>query len=354
MDGDGDHLIRVLWGGFFIGLAFGALAQRSEFCLTGGLRECWTEGKPRRAAVFLFAIAVAIVSTALVASRSGVDLRQSIYLQPSFSWLLIPLGGLLFGYGMILARACGSRSLVLLGDGNLRSIVILPCLGIAAAVTLTGPLATTRLRISEATAVTPPGNLPSLPGLLEHAGLPPLPALLVPVATAVAILLYFALVRWQLWRSPAQLLAAAAIGCLPAAAWFVTGVVGADDFEPARLESLTFVAPVRDSIEYLMLSSGITLSFGVAVVGGVLLGALVLSVATGSFELRGFTRSAQMVKAAIGGILMGIGGALALGCSIGQGLTGIATLALPSILAATGIWIGALAALKGPLRCPTD
>lgn len=354
MDGDGEHLIRVLWGGFFIGLAFGAIAQRSEFCLTGGLRECWTEGKPQRAAAFLFAIAVATVTTAVVVNRGGIDLRQSIYLQPTFSWLLIPVGGLLFGYGMILARACGSRSIVLLGDGNLRSLIVLPCLGVAAAVTLTGPLATTRLRIAEATTVSPPGNLPSLPGLLEHAGWPELPALLGPILAAVAILLYFAIIRWKLWRTPGRLLGAAAIGCLPALAWHVTGVVGADDFEPARLESLTFVAPVRDSIEYLMLSSGMTLPFGVAVVGGVLLGALVLSVLTGSFELRGFTRPSQMVKAALGGVLMGIGGALALGCSIGQGLTGIATLSLPSILAAIGIWIGARTALRGPLCCPTD
>lgn len=354
MDGDGEHLIRVLWGGFFIGLAFGAIAQRSEFCLTGGLRECWTEGRPRRAAAFLFAIAVAIVTTAVVIRRDGIDLSQSIYLQPSFSWLLIPMGGLLFGYGMMLARACGSRSLVLLGDGNLRSLVILPCLGIAAGATLAGPLAATRLRIAEATAVTPPGHQPSLPGLLEYAGLPSLPALLLPVLVAVLVLLYYALIRWQLWRSPTQIISAAAIGCLPAAAWYVTGVVGADDFEPARLESLTFVAPIRDSIEYLMLSTGVTLHFGVAVTGGVLLGSLILSVVTGSFEWRGFTRPAQMVKAAIGGMLMGIGGALALGCSIGQGLTGIATLALPSILAAIGIWIGALAAVRGALRCPTD
>jgi uncharacterized membrane protein YedE/YeeE len=354
MDGTGDHLIRVLWGGFFIGLAFGALAQRSEFCLSGGLRECWAEGRPRRAAAFVLAIAVAILSTALVVSRTGIDLGRSIYLQPTFSWLLVPAGGLLFGYGMMLARACGSRSLVLLGDGNLRSLVVLPCLGIAAAVTLTGPLASSRLRLGEMTAVTPPGSLPSLPGLLDHWGCPLLLAHWGSVGVMSVVLLHFALFRWQLWKTPGKLLGAAAIGCLPAAAWFVTGRIGADDFEPARLESLTFVAPVRDSIEYLMLSSGISLGFGVAVVAGVILGSLVLSLATRSFELRGFTRPAQMVKAALGGVLMGMGGALALGCSIGQGLTGIATLAIPSILATAGIWVGALAAVRGPLRCPID
>jgi len=354
MDGAGDHLTRVLWGGFLIGLAFGAIAQRFEFCLSGGLRECWTEGKPRRAAAFVFAIAVAILTTALVVNHTGIDLGRSIYLQPTFSWLLVPAGGLLFGYGMMLARACGSRSLVLLGDGNLRSLVVLPCLGIAAAVALTGPLAIWRLRLGEMTAVNPPGALPSLPGILDHWGWPPLLSQWGSVGVVLLVLLYLSVFRWQLWKAPGQLLGAAAIGCLPAAAWYVTGVLGADDFEPARLESLTFVAPVRDSIEYLMLSSGISLSFGVALVAGVILGSLILSLSTRSFELRGFTQPAQMVKAALGGALMGVGGALALGCSVGQGLTGIATLAIASLMATAGIWIGALAAVRGPTRCPTD
>jgi uncharacterized protein len=159
-----------------------------------------------------------------------------------------------------------------------------------------------------------------------------------------------ALVRLGLFRSPWQVAGALAVGLLVPGGWIVTGHFGADDFDPVRLESLTFVAPIGDAIQYLMLSTGTQLGFGVAVVGGVFLGSVVASLASRSFELRGFNTPGQMLRSIGGGTLMGAGGALAVGCSIGQGLTGFSTLALPSILAVAAIFAGAFIALRGPLR----
>ncbi len=344
------HVRQVLWCGFIVGLLFGAIAQRLEFCLTGGLHEWWGEGKPRRAAAFLLAIAVAVAGTQAIAAFDLVNLDESIYRQRGFSWLLVPVGGVLFGYGMMLARGCGSRALVLLADGNLRSLVVLLSLGISASVALTGLLATRRLALVEATTVASDLPSSSLPGLLESWGLAPGLSFGVPAAVIALAFAGHAIFRMGLKRHPWQILGAMAIGCLPVAGWYVTGVLGDDDFDPVRLESLTFVAPIGDAIQYLMLSTGIQAGFGVTVVGGVLLGSLIVSVGTRSFELRGFRNPWEILHAVGGGVVMGIGGALALGCSIGQGLTGVATLALPSFLAAAGILAGAALALRGPLR----
>ena len=142
----------------------------------------------------------------------------------------------------------------------------------------------------------------------------------------------------------------AAIGLLVAAGWYATGVPGFDDFEPAPLASLTFVAPVGETIQYAMLATGMRPSFGVAVVAGVFAGAFVTALATRTARLEGFASPQAMLRSMAGGALMGVGGALALGCSIGQGLTGLSTLAPASFVAAGGILAGARAALRGPLR----
>jgi uncharacterized protein len=136
------------------------------------------------------------------------------------------------------------------------------------------------------------------------------------------------------------------------AGWFATGYLGADDFDPVPVASLTFVAPIGETIQYAMLSTGTALGFGVAVVFGVMLGALAASIASRTFSLEGFTSPGRMLRSMAGGIMMGIGGALALGCSIGQGLTGLSTLAIGPFLAAGGILVGAVLALRGPLKLP--
>ena len=345
-----EHTTVILWAGFAIGLLFGVIAQRMEFCLSGGLREWWGEGRPRRAAGFLLAMGTAVTATQAAALGGGFAPRDSIYLQPTFSWSAVPAGGVLFGYGMVAARGCGSRALVLLADGNLRSLLVLLCLGVSAFAALTGILAPARLWLSEFGAVSPQWATPGLDGALLSAGWAEAPARLVPGLAIGFGLAAFALGPLGLRKAPGQVLGGVLIGLLVPAGWIVTGHFGADDFDPVPVESLTFVAPIGDSIQYLMLATGISMQFGVAVVGGVLAGALAASLAARDFELRGFENPREMLRAIYGGMFMGIGGALAIGCSVGQGLSGLSTLAVASLLAVAGIFAGAFLAVRGPVR----
>jgi hypothetical protein len=165
-------------------------------------------------------------------------------------------------------------------------------------------------------------------------------------------LIIFAFAHPPFRRSWEQVAAGVMIGLLVAAGWFATGYLGADDFNPAPVTSLTFVAPIADSLQYVMLSTGLTLNFGIATVGGVFVGSLVTALVTRRFHWEGYRSPRHMLRSAGGAALMGAGGAMALGCSIGQGLTGLSTLALASFAAVAGILLGSAAGLRGPLRVP--
>ncbi|MGE4371235.1 MAG: YeeE/YedE family protein [Burkholderiaceae bacterium] len=335
------HVELTLWASLAIGLVFGATGQISGFCLYRGLRHAWTGHSGDKLRSFGLALAVAILGTQLAAWAGLIDLSESIYVNPSFSWLLIPLGGIVFGYGMTLANGCGARALVLLGQGNLRSFVVLLCLGIVAFITLTGLLAPTRMDIANATPVSVEG----LHGLSGDARL--LFALVI-----VAALLYAVFRNSRFVRNRTDLIAGLVVGLVIVAGWLATGVLGFDDFEPMALTSITFVAPVGETIQYAMIATGMKLSFGIAVVVGVVAGALVTALVRGKFRLEGFDNPQTMLRYMSGGALMGLGGALAMGCSIGQGLTGLSTLGTSSILAAAGIVIGTRLAVSSPLRVP--
>jgi hypothetical protein len=170
------------------------------------------------------------------------------------------------------------------------------------------------------------------------------------VALTIGALLIFAFSHGPFRQAKAQIAAAVAIGLLIPAGWFVTGTLGDDPFNPAPVASLTFVAPIADTLQYAMLSTGSTLSFGIVVVAGVLIGSFATALVTRRFEVEGYSSARHMLRSIGGAALMGCGGALDYGCSIGQGLTGLSTLAVPSVLAATGIVLGAAAALRSPVR----
>jgi uncharacterized membrane protein YedE/YeeE len=339
-----------LWAGFFIGIAFGATVQRTGFCLNTAFRGLLVTGDRRKFSGFLLAMAVAVFATQTFEALGLIDLRRAVYLSATTSWLTIPIGGAIFGYGMITANGCGARSIVLLGQGNLRSLVVLLCLGIAAYATLSGVIAPLRIAIAGATPMAF-DRPPSIPRYLEPS-LGIYASRLVPALVLSAALAAVAFGNSAFRNSPRDIIGGAVVGVLICAGWLATGYLGADDFEPAPIASLTFIAPVGETIQYAMLATGMRLSFGVAVVCGVFLGALVSAFATRTAELQGFSRPTQMLRYMAGGAMMGIGGALALGCSIGQGLTGFSTLAFASFLALAGIAAGSTLALRGPLRLP--
>jgi uncharacterized protein len=327
----------VILSGLLIGLVYGAVGLLSGFCLMSSLRGWWAQGDSRLVRSYALAMGVAIAATQLLAVRGVVDLGKSIYLQPTFSAPLMFLGGVLFGYGMVLSNGCGSRALVLLGRGNLRSLVVVIVLGVAAQMTLKGLIAPGRIAVLQWTQIT--STVTSLPALVSKFGVSEAFArsLAAPIVSAALIIFAFAHPPFQ--RAWGQI-----------AAGIIVGLLIADDFNPAPVTSLTFVAPIADTLQYIMLSTGLTLNFGIVTVAGVFAGSLVTALATQRFHWEGYTSPRHMLRSIGGAALMGAGGAMALGCSVGQGLTGLSTLALASFVAVAGILLGSAAGLRGRLR----
>jgi len=320
----------------------------SGFCLMSSLRGWWADGDGRLVRTYALAMGTGVLASQLLATFDMVDLGKSIYLQPTFSAPLMFLGGLLFGYGMVMSNGCGSRALVLLGRGNLRSFVVVIVLGIVAEMTLKGLIAPVRVALLQASQRTAAAT--SLPALLSSVGLQGSAARMLPALAIGAALVIFAFAHLPFRRSPGQVMAGLAIGLLVAAGWFVTGYLGADDFNPVPVTSLTFIAPIADTLQYAMLSTGLTLNFAIATVIGVFTGSFATAVLTGRFHFEGYTSPRHMLRSVGGAALMGAGGAMAFGCSVGQGLTGLSTLALASFVAVGGILLGTAAGLRGALR----
>ena len=338
----------VVIGGLLIGLIYGAVGLLSGFCLLNSLRGWWADGDSRLIRTYALALGVAIAASQLLAADGIVDLGKSIYLQPTFSAPVMFFGGLLFGYGMVLSNGCGSRALVLLGRGNLRSLVVVIVLGLTAQMTLKGLIAPGRIAVLQWSQTT--ASVTSLPALLAKFGISEAFArsLAVPVVSAGLIIFAFAHAPFQ--RARGQIAAGLIIGLLIGAGWLVTGYLGADDFNPTPVTSLTFVAPIADTIQYMMLSTGLTLNFGIVVVAGVFAGSLATALVTHRFQWEGYTSPRHMLRSIGGAALMGAGGAMAYGCSIGQGLTGLSTLALASFVAVGGILSGSAIGLRGAFR----
>jgi len=343
---DGVNIVVV--SGLLIGLAYGAVGLLSGFCLLSGLRGWWADGDSRLIRTYALALGVAIAVTQLLAAREVVDLGKSIYLQPSFSAPLMFFGGSLFGYGMVLSNGCGSRALVLLGRGNLRSFVVVIVLGIAAQMTLKGLIAPARIAVLQASLTAP--KLISLPALVSTLGLSETFARTLSASAVSGGLIIFAFAHAPFQRAWGQIAAGIAVGLLVVGGWLATGYLGADDFNPAAVTSLTFVAPIADAVQYAMLSTGLSLNFGIAMVAGVFAGSLVTALLTRRFHWEGFNSPRHTLRSIGGAALMGAGGAMAYGCSIGQGLTGLSTLALASFVAVGGILLGTAAGLRGLLR----
>src|SRR4051794_23234409 len=338
----------VVLAGLMIGLVYGAVGLLSGFCMMSSLRGWWAEGDGRLVRTYALAMGVAVAATQLLAAGGFVDIGKSIYLQPSFSVPLMFVGGLLFGYGMVMSNGCGSRALVLLGRGNLRSFVVVLVLGIVAMMTLKGLVAPARIALVQASQTTAKVN--SVPLLLSGLGLSEVAARMMAASIISAVLILFAFASAPFRQSPGQVVAGLVVGLLVAAGWYASGYLGADDFNPTPVVSLTFIAPIADSLQYVMLSTGSTLNFGIATVGGVFAGSLITALATGRFHLEGYQSPRHMLRSAGGAALMGAGGVMAFGCSVGQGLTGLSTLALASFVAVAGIMVGTAAGLRGALR----
>jgi uncharacterized membrane protein YedE/YeeE len=344
----------ILWLGLVLGIAFGALMQRTHFCTMGAVADAVNFGSWGRARMAALAVAVAILGTQALSALGIIDLSKSIYTGGRFVWLAYVLGGGLFGFGMVLAGGCGSKTLLRMGSGSLKALVVFLVMGLAAYMTLRGVLGVVRVNLIEPAVLTLPAQ--DLPRLL---GISPW------LAGGVV---GFALLAWSLLnaegRSAANVLAGVGIGLLVVAAWYVSGKMGYVPDHPetlqeaflatnsGRMESFSFVAPTAYWLDYGVLFSDKTkvLTFGLTTSLGVVLGAWLVSIATKTFRWEGFTDTRDLAQHLIGGAMMGFGGVLAMGCTVGQGLSGMSTLALGSFLTLLCIVGGAVAALKYQMR----
>ena len=346
-----EPVYRVATLGFVIGIVFGAVVHKTNFCTMGAVSDWINMGSKDRLRAWFLGIGLAIVVSQFMQYQGMIDLDESIYRGASLGWLGHVLGGFVFGVGMTLASGCGQRTLVRVGGGNLKSLVVLLLLGITAYMTMRGLLALVLVKVIQPTNV-------SLAGAgVANQGIDTLVAaafgienmtLVTWIVTAIigGGLIIYAFAASTFRRSLDNILAGVAIGLIIPAGWYVTGVVGFDDFDPVRLESYTFIAPAGESLMYLMTFTGSTIDFGIAAVGGVILGSFLYAIATRKFRLETFTDRGDMIRHILGGIAMGFGGVLALGCTIGQGVTGMSTLALGSLISLVSIIAGSAVTMK--------
>jgi uncharacterized membrane protein YedE/YeeE len=323
-------------GGFAIGLAFGAVTQYTNFCTMGGISDLALMGDGRRFRAWILAIAMAIIGSQALHFAGVIDLDKSIYLSGNFGWLGAILGGAMFGFGMTQTGGCGSKTLVRLGAGNLKSLVVFIVLGVVAYMTLRGLFALARLQLESTTNIDLKAhglqsqNIGQMAGMAL--GLPAGPARAVAAAAMAAAFLIFCFKDRAFRGSIRDIAAGLIVGFSVIAGWILTGSIATDEFNPIQLASITFVAPIGESLQYLMTFTGSTINFGIAVVGGVICGSFLTAVATGTFRVESFADRGDLVRHLGGATLMGAGGVLALGCTIGQGITGMSTLSFGSVI----------------------
>lgn len=349
----------VLWAAFGLAVAFGAIAQRTHFCTMGAVADIVNIGDWTRMRMWVMAIGVAMIGFNAMVAAGWVEAAQSIYAGSGLLWLSSIVGGLLFGVGMVLASGCGSKTLVRVGGGNLKSLVVLFVLAIAAYATMRGLLAVARVATLDAAAIALPAGQ-DLPSLLAHATGAPRQMLALWLGGGLGLLL----LGWGLsrpeGRSADVLLAGLGIGAVIVGVWWVSGRLGFVAEHPLtleasflatnsrRMESLSFVAPVAYTMDWLILFSDTSrvLTIGIVGVLGVVLGSAAVALAGGSFRWEGFAGTEDTANHIVGAALMGVGGVTAMGCTIGQGLSGVSTLALGSFLALAGILAGGVLGVR--------
>jgi len=350
----------VSGGAFVLAFIFGAVGNKTEFCTMGAVSDWVNMGDTNRMRMWLLAIAVALLGSSALALTGLVDLSKSIYPGPNFTWLSYLVGGFLFGVGMTLGSGCGSKTLIRIGGGNLKSLVVFVFLGIAAYMTLRGLFGAFRVNVLEQAAVTlaPGQDLPSL--LAAATGVAKATWTAVLAAAIGGGLIAFAYASRDFRANFDYTLGGVVTGLVVVGGWYVSGVVGYVAEHPetlqeafiatntGRMESFSFVSPMAFTLEYLMLWTDTSkiITYGIASGLGVIAGSAAYALATRKFRWEGFRDAEDTANHVVGGILMGFGGITALGCTVGQGITGISTLALGSFVTFGAILAGAALTMK--------
>ncbi|MEZ5818028.1 MAG: YeeE/YedE family protein [Hyphomicrobiaceae bacterium] len=328
--GDGPVLAVA---GLIIGLSFGAFAQQSRFCLRAATVEVSRGALGPKLAIWLITFGAAVVATQglIAAGLLEVKHARQLVARGSVSGALV--GGLMFGAGMVLARGCASRLLVLSATGNLRALVTGLILTLVAQASFRGALSPAREWIAQLWMVD--GG--------------PQRSLLAPVGGSATVGLIIGLVwlvpgLWLAWRHRIgtwRWSAAAGVGLAIAGGWAFTWWISQASFEPVAIKSVSFTGPSADTLMALINMPTIPLGFDAGLIPGVFLGSLLAAAATRELELQGYEGGVSMIRYIIGAVLMGFGSMLAGGCAVGAGVTGGAVFAATAWLALVAMWAGA-------------
>ncbi len=354
--------IVVTWG-FGLAFVFGVVASRSNFCTMGALSDIVNMQHWGRMRMWLLAIAVAIIGTTALGVAGLIELDKSIYLRPTLGILSPVVGGLAFGVGMSLGSGCANKNLLRIGAGSIRSLVVIVFIAISAYATMKGLPAIWRVTWLDPVSVDLASMGMKTQSVAEvvarGTGMQMRTAILSTATVLAAALLIFVFKDARFRRNVSQVLSAIVLGLVIVASWYITGHLGfgenPDTLEVVfagtnskTLESLSFVAPAAYGLELFLLwtDKSLAVTFGIASALGIILGSFTWALVTRSFHLEGFVSTTDTRNHVIGGLLMGFGGVTALGCTIGQGVSGVSTLAIGSILALLSIIAGGVATLK--------
>lgn len=361
MEADPAKLAPLVTGGaFLLAFVFGAVGNKTNFCTMGAVSDWLNMGDRNRMRMWLLAIGVAILGAQGLQLAGLIDLSKSIYPGPNFTWLSYVVGGFLFGVGMTLGSGCGSKTLIRIGAGNLKSVVVFLVAGIAAYMTLRGILGAFRVGVLEKASVTLSTGQ-DLPSLFAAMGGLPRPALSAGLAALVGGgLVAYAYASREFRANLDHSLGGIVTGLVVVGGWYVSGNLGYVAEDPntlqeafvatntGRMEAFSFVAPLAWTLDYLMFwtDKSKVITFGIASAAGVIAGSATYAVAAGKFRWEGFRNAEDTGMHILGGALMGFGGVTALGCTIGQGISGTSTLALGSFLTLAAIIAGSVATMK--------
>lgn len=359
----------VVLGGFVIAFIFGAIANKTNFCTMGAISDVVNMEHWGRMRMWLLTIVVAVIGASALQYFGLIDLSKTIYQRTTLPWLSLIVGGVCFGIGMTLAGGCANKNLIRVGGGNLRSLVVLVFVAISAYMTLKGLFGQWRVNFLDPVSVDfasfgiKDQGLPSILG--QMLGLTAKPALAL-VSGAISIALLIFIFKDKRFRAnTSHIFGGISLGLLVVAAWYVTGFIGFGENPETleigysgtgskTLESLSFVGPIASSLEMLLLwtDKSLKINFGIASVIGVALGSWAYAISTGNFRWKneGFSSFDDLRSQLLGAILMGFGGVTAMGCTVGQGLSGISTLAIGSFIALAGIIVGAVITMKWQQR----
>lgn len=320
-------IVNIL--GFILGLLFGIVAQKCQFCFSGSIKDYMLTNSTKRGASVVMAMIVAIIATTLVANIHEIDLHDTNYYRSDINYFTIILGGAIFGAGMIIADGCSSRHLIKFAQGDTHSLVTLIFIGIFAYVTTKG------LFHEPISLITTNETLLSLSAFIGNFQLS-----LWFIIPLLLLILWFLI--GKKFSRILSLSDGLLIGLFIATGWYITGVIGSESMERSiSLISMTFVYPTAQTLELFTYYDIYNLTFGISIILGVLIGAFTMSRFNRRYSF-GCTSNIKRNKLAynmVGGAMMGVGGVLAIGCTVGQGLTGLSTLAFASFVAISSIMI---------------